>query len=136
METATFAMTACQASRGPGGGEELALEFRVAHPAADAAWLRNIRIGGLRPDALLALQVRSGLQVAFELEACHDRVGRTIAAGDLMAAVFGLGQGRCLQVTAADFLRPVAVSVAGVRLRLKAAAGTAVAAVTVEGDSW
>lgn len=136
METVTFAMTACEATRSPGGGEELTLEFRTAPRAADAAWLRSIRIGGIRPGALLALRVCTGIRAAFELEVWHDRVGRTIAAGDLIAAIFGLGQGGCLQVTAGDFLRPVAVSDAGVQLRLTGVPRTAVAAVTVEGASW
>lgn len=136
MQTVTFAMTECEATRGPGGGQELALELRTAHPQAEAAWLRNIRIGGVRPDALLALRLCTGVQSAFVLEACHDRVGRTIAAGDLVAAIFGPGQGRWLQVTAEDFLRPLAASAAGAHLRLQGGPGTAVAAITVEGDSW
>lgn len=101
----------------------------------DGQLLHVVRIRGVAPSYLDMLTILDAEQEAFAVGTVCDRAGRACTAGDMLVAMYGRDRRGCLQVPAAEFMRPVRANHAVVLLRVRALGAPFIDGVGVSADA-
>ena len=80
-----------------------------------------VRIEGVSPVNLHSVRVVADGVRVFEMNTAFDEMGRTMAAGELVSAIFSPGHTDGICISGTDFSKPVRLSQAAVEIKVSAA---------------